>query len=182
MSHGQDRKIIPLTGRVLPSIRGICWRGEIDHSTNEEKCMSKIKLAKESLALALDADRSPKERLAALKRANDLRSELKVGWPKLDAPEGFNMAAYLDELKVAKADAPREQKAPKKEPDPNRGAIGRLVESDLDYAAIEARVKEAHPEANTTRRSIASVAADLRRDGVDVKSRRKAAAAKSETA
>lgn len=144
--------------------------------------MSKIKLAKEALSLALDAARTPRERLAALKKANDLRSELKVGWPKLDAPEGFNMAGYLDDLKALKADEPSTGPKPKREKrpaDPNRGAIGRLVnellvDTELGYDEIEARVKEAHPDAKTTRRSIASVAADLRRDGVDVKSRRKA--------
>lgn len=145
--------------------------------------MSKIALAKEALSLALDAARTPRERLAALKKANDLRSELKVGWPKLDAPEGFNMAGYLDDLKALKADetstGPKPAGKPKKEPDPNRGAIGRLVnellvDTELGYDEIEAKVKAAHPDAKTTRRSIASVAADLRRDGVDVKSRRKA--------
>lgn len=65
------------------------------------------------------------------------------------------------------------------EPKSERGAIGRLVisllvDTDDDYATIVGKVREAHPEAKTTARSIASIAADLRRDGVDVKSRRKA--------
>ena len=60
-----------------------------------------------------------------------------------------------------------------------RGAIGRLVitllvDTDDDYATIVGKVREAHPDAKTTARSIASIAADLRRDGVAVKSRRKA--------
>jgi hypothetical protein len=65
------------------------------------------------------------------------------------------------------------------EPKSERGAIGRLVisllvDTDDDYATIVGKVREAHPDAKTTARSIASIAADLRRDGVDVKSRRKA--------
>jgi hypothetical protein len=70
-------------------------------------------------------------------------------------------------------------------PKTDRGGIGRLVNlllttTDADYASIVASVKEKFPEAKTTARSVASVAADLRRDGVDVKTRRKAAAPKAD--
>lgn len=64
-----------------------------------------------------------------------------------------------------------------------RGAIGAmsielLSATDLPYDEIVARIKAVYPAAKTTARSLASVAMDLRRDGVDVPSRRKPAKAK----
>lgn len=64
-----------------------------------------------------------------------------------------------------------------------RGAIGAmsielLSGTDLPYDEIVARIKAVYPTAKTTARSLASVAMDLRRDGVDVPSRRKPAKAK----
>lgn len=64
-----------------------------------------------------------------------------------------------------------------------RGAIGAmsielLSGTDLPYDEIVARIKAEYPAAKTTARSLASVAMDLRRDGVDVPSRRKPAKAK----
>ena len=61
---------------------------------------------------------------------------------------------------------------------PARGVIGRTVEefvrlTDLPYCAIETHVRKMFPNARTSRRSIASVAADLRRNGVQVPYRRK---------
>ena len=48
-----------------------------------------------------------------------------------------------------------------------------LHEDGLSYDLIEEAVKREFPEAKTTRRSIASVAADLRRKGVEVPMRKK---------
>lgn len=66
-----------------------------------------------------------------------------------------------------------------------RGAIGALVikllVTDMPYEDIVKQVKETYPDAKTTARSIASVAMDLRRDGVPVPSRRKPAAEKPAT-
>lgn len=64
-----------------------------------------------------------------------------------------------------------------------RGAIGAmsielLTGSDEPYADIVAKIVAKYPTAKTTARSLASVAMDLRRDGVDVPSRRKPAKAK----
>jgi hypothetical protein len=63
-----------------------------------------------------------------------------------------------------------------------RGAIGALViellVTDMPYEDIVERVRSTYPDARTTARSIASVAMDLRRDGVNVPSRRKPAAEK----
>lgn len=63
-----------------------------------------------------------------------------------------------------------------------RGAIGALViellVTDMPYVDIVRQVRETYPSAKTTARSIASVAMDLRRDGIVVPSRRKPAAPK----
>ena len=64
-----------------------------------------------------------------------------------------------------------------------RGAIGAmsielLTASDEPYESIVAKIVAKYPTAKTTARSLASVAMDLRRDGMDVPSRRKPAKAK----
>lgn len=64
-----------------------------------------------------------------------------------------------------------------------RGAIGAmsielLTASDELYESIVAKIVAKYPTAKTTARSLASVAMDLRRDGVEVPSRRKPAKAK----
>jgi hypothetical protein len=58
-------------------------------------------------------------------------------------------------------------------PKPAIGAIGKMVEelladASLGYLAIVERVVTAFPTAKTTQRSIASVAADMRRRGLEV--------------
>lgn len=68
-----------------------------------------------------------------------------------------------------------------------RGAIGAmsielLTGSDEPYADIVAKIVAKYPTAKTTARSLASVAMDLRRDGVEVPSRRKPAKVSEETA
>lgn len=63
-----------------------------------------------------------------------------------------------------------------------RGAIGIMVmdllQTDMPYKDIVTKVRETYWDAKTTERSIASVAMDLRRDGVNVPPRRKPAAVK----
>ncbi len=64
-----------------------------------------------------------------------------------------------------------------------RGAIGAmsielLTASDEPYESIVAKIVAKYPTAKTTARSLASIAMDLRRDGVEVPSRRKPAKAK----
>lgn len=68
-----------------------------------------------------------------------------------------------------------------------RGAIGALsiellTASDEPYADIVAKIKAIYPAAMTTPRSLASVAMDLRRDGIEVPSRRKPAKVKTDEA
>lgn len=83
-----------------------------------------------------------------------------------------------DEAKVEVAEkaepvAPDAENAPEKP----KGTIGRLVEEllmdeALDYTAIVDRVMAEFSNAKTTARSVASVAAVLRKKGVDVPKRR----------
>lgn len=68
--------------------------------------------------------------------------------------------AFIASITTKKASAPK-------------GGLSRMVEEllmdgSLTYRAIEARVKEAFPEAKTTNKSIASVASAMRRNDVDV--------------
>ena len=46
-----------------------------------------------------------------------------------------------------------------------------LVDTDLPYAAIVEQVKSLHPAASTSTRSVASIAADLRRFGMELPKR-----------
>ena len=64
------------------------------------------------------------------------------------------------------------------EPKPTRGTVGALVTElllnpDLTYAEIVTRVMAAHPQAQTSSRSVASTAAVLRKGGTQVPTRRK---------
>ena len=63
-----------------------------------------------------------------------------------------------------------------------RGAIGVMVmdllQTDMPYKDIVKQVRETYWDAKTTERSVASIAMDLRRDGVNVPARRKPAAIK----
>lgn len=179
---------------------------------SKETHMSKTEDAQALVALGTDGARPAAERLSALEAANGMRRELKVGWAKLGAPEGFNFGAELEDLRAAAASEAQDLGDAEKpqadddssgqvidpnvgdhgseplsdeelpEPKRDRGGIGRLVNlllttTDDDYKTIVAKVKAAHPEAKTTARSVASVAADLRRAGADVPTRRRAKAA-----
>lgn len=86
------------------------------------------------------------------------------------------LIARIETLGAAKS-----SKAPKKRTenatDQQRGAIGQSVatllrDPRLSYADILQMVLAAHPHAATSTRSIASVAACMRRDGVEVPFRR----------
>lgn len=86
------------------------------------------------------------------------------------------LIARIEALEAAKPSKAR-RKAAEKATDQARGAIGRSVatllrDPRLSYADILQMVLAAHPHALTTTRSIASVAASMRRDGVDVQLRR----------
>lgn len=67
-----------------------------------------------------------------------------------------------------------------------RGAINamcvELLQTDMPYEDIVAAIRERYPTAKTTARSLASVAMDLRVDGLTVPTRRKPAAAKDKRA
>ena len=60
---------------------------------------------------------------------------------------------------------------------PKHGTVGALVkellmDANLTYAEIVARVMAEHPKANTSARSVASTAAGLRKGGTEVPKRR----------
>lgn len=88
------------------------------------------------------------------------------------------LIARIEALEALKPSKPR-RKATENAKDQGRGAIGRsvatlLLDGRLSYSDILQLVLAAHPDASTTTRSIASVAACMRRDGVDVPLRRAA--------
>ena len=83
------------------------------------------------------------------------------------------LIAMIEAMPDAEAAESPETK-PEDEPAPE--TIGQMVkrlvaETDLDYGAIVKEVRSAHPEARTTRRSVASVACMLRKTGVEVPKR-----------
>ena len=68
-------------------------------------------------------------------------------------------------------------KAPTKKAAKAKSGIGQmaqklLVETDQGYAEIVAAIQAKHPDAKTTARSIASIACNLRKKGVEVPMRR----------
>ena len=86
------------------------------------------------------------------------------------------LIARIEELGKATASKPK-RKRTEKAKDQRRGAIGESVatllkDERLSYADILQMILAAHPHAATSTRSIASVAACMRRDGVEVPFRR----------
>ncbi len=86
----------------------------------------------------------------------------------------------IETIVIPEAETPAETPdAREKSP---RGAIGVMVmdllQTDMPYKDIMTKVRETYWDAKTTERSIASVAMDLRRNGVNVPPRRKPAAVK----
>ena len=95
---------------------------------------------------------------------------------KADEPAASDLSDVEGRTEEAPEDAPAEPLIP-------RGAIGAmsielLTASDEPYESIVGKIVARYPTAKTTARSLASVAMDLRRDGVEVPSRRKPAKAK----
>lgn len=102
-----------------------------------------------------------------------------------DQPETQSSEQTQSDEPSSPSDEPEAKDEASEAPKTERGAIGRMVidlltKTDDDYATMVGKIKEAYPEAKTTARSIASIAADLRRDGVEVKSRRKVKAPKAD--
>ena len=97
-----------------------------------------------------------------------------------------NMPPKAADLAAADS-APNEVAAPSSaetasEAKPKHGTLGALVkellmDANLSYAEIVARVMAAHPQANTSTRSVASTAAGLRKGGTEVPKRHSRAAA-----
>jgi hypothetical protein len=94
-------------------------------------------------------------------------------------------AEFHDKLKTPVSPAPEtpaETPATVEKAKSPRGAIGVMVmdllQTDMPYKDIVTKVRETYWDAKTTERSVASVAMDLRRDGIHVPPRRKPAAIK----
>lgn len=86
------------------------------------------------------------------------------------------LIARIEALEASKPSKAR-RKVTENAKDQQRGAIGRSVatllrDPRLSYSDILQMVKAAHPDASTTTRSIASVAAVMRREGLNVAMRR----------
>lgn len=104
-----------------------------------------------------------------------------------DEPEVVETQSTEQSSDLSDAEGRTDETEEKKAPLIPRGAIGAmsielLTGSDEPYADIVAKIVAKYPTAKTTARSLASVAMDLRRDGVEVPSRRKPAKAKTEPA
>lgn len=101
------------------------------------------------------------------------QSEDQVDQTDPTMPMGENGNSLVDPIEPEQK--PEGEKIP-------RGAINamcvELLQTDMPYEAIVEAIRAKYPAAKTTARSLASVAMDLRRDGVDVPSRRKPAKAK----
>ena len=97
-------------------------------------------------------------------------------------PMGENGNSLVDPLDDETETETDETDKPVVEEKAPRGAIGnlviRLLVTDMPYECIVRQVRETYPTAKTTARSIASVAMTLRREGIEVPSRRKPAAPK----
>lgn len=86
------------------------------------------------------------------------------------------LIARIEEIDKATASKPKRKRAEKAK-DERRGAIGQSVatllkDGRLSYVDILQMILAAHPKALTTTRSIASVAACMRREGIEVPFRR----------
>lgn len=96
----------------------------------------------------------------------------------LTAPEQLEQLTTL-EIPAEELAAPSATVQLPKSP---RGAIGIMVmdllQTDMPYKDIVKQVRGTYWDAKTTERSVASIAMDLRRDGVNVPARRKPAAIK----
>lgn len=106
----------------------------------------------------------------------------------VEGPQGWRIVGFCGRLDLAEKKAaseegglvvevttsggadPLDMGKPESEPKPTIGAlVARLVtETAMDYGQVVEEVLTAFPDANTTTRSVASTAARLRRQGVDV--------------
>lgn len=123
-------------------------------------------IAKEEALLTAEAEQ-PAETASDLTDLDVGQSENQVDQTDPTMPMGENGNSLVDPIE------------PEKIP---RGAINamcvELLQTDMPYEDIVAAIKGRYPAAKTTARSLASVAMDLRADGLTVPTRRKPAAAK----
>lgn len=142
----------------------------------KEKLQARIDAMRELVAVDAELDAEEADPLAipeAAEAFGDVEPD-QVPAEAAEEPEGADQAPVeASEPVVESAEAPAK---------PGKG-IGKLVESLLldaegfDYPAIVEMVAGEFPDAKTSTRSVASVAAALRRKGVEVPMRRKARSA-----
>jgi hypothetical protein len=129
--------------------------------------MSKIQAIRDQISHARDLRKSKKSRLEALQEADALRKASKMSWSKIE--EGFDIEAEAKAIADFKV---KDRPAAK----PKEGICHyirtQLTTTTKDYGVIKAEVLERWPNALTTHKSIASLARDLRREGIEVASRR----------
>lgn len=145
------------------------------------------------IATARDEQLDAKTRYQAMCQAEELRKTWKAGWASLGQTpaiieETREMVNALDIEEttetVSEPAAPKTQPAAQKAPkDETRGLISRMVRNLLlntskPYSEIVEQVRKHYPDAKTSARSVASVAADMRKAGQAVAHRRVDAAAK----
>lgn len=104
-----------------------------------------------------------------------------VDWPVEGAAQAEHQSDFVPPTVVS--DAPKDDEPPKASEAPQtltaaeRGAIGimarDLLQTDAPYEEIALAIRARYPHAKTTARSLASVAADMRRDGIPCPPRRK---------
>lgn len=130
-------------------------------------------IAKEEALLTADAGQ-PAEAASDLTDVEVGQSENQVDQTDPTMPMGENGNSLVDPIEPEQK--PEGEKIP-------RGAINamcvELLQTDMPYEDIVAAIRGRYPAARTTARSLASVAMDLRADGLTVPTRRKPAAART---
>lgn len=108
-----------------------------------------------------------------------------MGWKEVHVPHDhqndFVPPTVVDPLDIsappADTDTPKSTEEPPVLTTAERGAIGimarDLLQTSASYEEIALAIRAKYPAAKTTARSLASVAADMRRDGIPCPSRRK---------
>ncbi|MNV26978.1 hypothetical protein D3C71_1181110 [compost metagenome] len=116
---------------------------------------------------------------------SDLRADVLAGLVPFEAAVAAVQADHQNDfvpptvVSEPEADKPEPEasEAPQKLTAAERGAIGvmarDLLQTSMSYEDIAHAIRERYPHAKTTARSLASVAADMRRDGIPCPSRRK---------
>jgi hypothetical protein len=131
--------------------------------------MSKIKEARDWLKVARDNRKTKKVRYAAINSAIKAKAEAKTSWKKIEADLSLEA---IEELRT-QIKTYRRGNEPRV---PKEGVCKMvrelLLETDLAYASIRQMALAKFPEANTSTKSIASLARDMKKKGIAVPPRK----------